>query len=108
MKKNVSLTLNKQFKRLYYRGKSTVDPLIVTYAIRNKLDYCRIGITASKKIGNAVHRNRARRIIKAAIREANLPKSGWDFVFVARSKTPYSKSTIILPVITKQIETLTK
>ncbi len=52
-----------------------------------------MGITTSKKIGNAVRRNRARRVIREAF--YSLPagiKGGVDLVFVARGRTPYVKS----------------
>ena len=49
----------------------------------------RYGITASKKIGMAVERNRAKRRIRHAIKEV-LPKygkNGYDYVVVATTKT---------------------
>ena len=63
-----------------------------------------MGITTSKKIGNAVERNRARRIIRAAFRD-NLPylKNGYDFVFVARSRTKHLKSTDSSAIMSKQL-----
>lgn len=96
MQKFVSLTLNKDFMRLYYRGKSSAKPGVVVYGSKNRNGMCRIGITTGKKIGNAVERNRSRRVIKAAWQ--NLFAQGqiegnWDFVFVARGKTKYLKST---------------
>ena len=63
-----------------------------------------MGITTSKKIGNVVERNRARRIIRAAFRD-NLPylKNGYDFVFVARSRTKHLKSADISAIMSKQL-----
>ena len=63
-----------------------------------------MGITTSKKIGNAVERNRARRIIRAAFRD-NLPylKNEYDFVFVARSRIKHLKSTDISAIMSKQL-----
>ena len=60
----------------------------------------RLGIVASKKVGNAVKRNRAKRVIREAFRlsESQLKlktSKRYDFVFVARAKTPYLKSTQI-------------
>ena len=56
--KIVTLKENRDFKRLYAKGKSCPHPLLVTYARKNRLNISRIGITTSKKIGNAVSRNR--------------------------------------------------
>ena len=98
MQKFVSLNQNKDFLRLYYRGKSCARPAVVVYAMKNRAGVCRVGITTSKKIGNAVERNRSRRVIKAAFTDVlkeNQINGNWDFVFVARTKTKYLKSTHI-------------
>lgn len=108
MNKITTLKLNKDFKRLYYRGKSLVHPMLVTYAQKNRSGVTRIGITAAKKLGSAVCRNRCKRVIREAYRqlEPSVPQ-GWDFVFVARMKTISAKSTQLYPVMKKQIENLT-
>ena len=82
MNKKTTLKLNKEFRRLYFKGSSAVHPLIVTYACKNRLGRNRIGITATKKIGKAVCRNRCKRIIRAAFHQVE-PQigQGWDFVF---------------------------
>lgn len=94
--------LNKDFKRLYGRGKSLVFPSVVVYYQKNRLGACRVGITVSKKIGSAVMRNRAKRVIRAAFSEL-LPhiNGGYDFVFVARVRTATVKSTVILNSLKK-------
>ena len=46
--------LNKDFRRLYGRGKNLVFPTVVVYYLKNRLNYCRIGITAGKKVGCAI------------------------------------------------------
>ena len=58
---------------------------VVEFAKR--MGYTRLGITTSKKIGKAVQRNRARRLIKTAYRNL-LPEiaPGYDIVVVARTK----------------------
>lgn len=86
--KSQTLKENKDFRRLYYRGKSRASDNLVTYAMKKRGKECRLGITTSKKIGNAVERNRSRRIIRAAFSQLEPEiQGGWDFVFVARSKT---------------------
>lgn len=93
--KSCKLNLNKDFRRLYGRGKSFVHPLLVTYIMSNKRGEIRYGITAGKKVGCAVVRNRARRVIEASMRECikSIDCNGADIVFVARSRTPFAKST---------------
>lgn len=97
--------LNKDFRRLYGRGKSQVSPYLVTYCLKNRSGDTNVGITVGKKLGNAVHRNRAKRVITAALRE-NLThiKPGYDFVFVARSRILSVKSTVISEVFASQLK----
>lgn len=102
-----TLNQNKDFRRAYAKGKYAAHPLLVTYAVKNRLGETRLGITASKKIGGAVQRNRARRIIRAAFRpwEEKL-KSGYDIVLVARTATTLARSTQIEPVLKKHLHKL--
>ena len=80
---------------------------MVTYVVKNKLGINRIGITTSKKIGNAVERNRARRIIKVAYRNCySQIKTGYDLVFVARNKTVKSNSNQIYDVMKQHLSQL--
>ena len=100
-----SLNRNIDFRRAYSRGKVYTSPALVSYVTKNRAGICRIGITTSKKIGNAVERNRSRRVIRAAYRAvAPLTGGSWDIVFVARSKTKYLKSTQLEPIILKHLE----
>ena len=96
MSELLTLKENRDFQRLYKRGKSFVSPILVTYVLKNRKNNLQYGITTGKKIGNAVKRSRARRVIRAAFRDF-VPglKPGYDFVFVARGKTPFVKSTDI-------------
>ena len=93
MAKFAVLNCTKDFRTLYYRGKSQVHPGLVTYVRRNRLGTPRAGITTGKKVGNAVRRSRCRRVIREAYRGL-LPsiQGGWDFVFVARGRTAGLKS----------------
>ena len=84
----ITLNKNKDFLRLYRNGKAIASKACICYFIKNNCPYNRIGFTTSKKIGNAVCRNRSRRIIKAAYRELEMDfPIGFDIVFVARKET---------------------
>ena len=76
----------KDFSRIYSKGKSIGDRYIVLFFNRNNLDYYRKAFLASKKVGNSVKRNRARRLMKESVRllEFDLPK-GYDYIFIARN-----------------------
>ena len=84
---------NTEFARAYRRGKSFVHPCLVLYVNKNRLGRTRLGITATKKIGCAVQRNRARRVMRAALYQT-LPYNvgAYDLVFVARGQTVRCKS----------------
>lgn len=101
------LKINKEFRRAYGRGKSFVSPFVVAYVLPLRGDKVRLGITVSKKIGSAVIRNRAKRVITAAYREC-LPhiKGGCDIVMVARSKIVAAKSYDVEAVLKKHLTAL--
>lgn len=77
---------NRDFLALYRKGKFVSSKYSVIYVKPNGRPFNRFGITAGKKVGNAVCRNRAKRLIRLAYRnvEIKLPV-GMDIVIVARS-----------------------
>lgn len=99
-----TLCENKDFRTLYYRGKSQVHPGLVTYVRPNRLGYPRVGITTGKKVGCAVQRSRARRVIREAFRPLYPQVGGYDIVFVARTRTPQMKSTLLTPVMERHFK----
>ena len=102
-KKYIVIKNNRDFSFLFKKGESIVTFAFVCY-VRER----RLGIVTGKKVGNAVKRNRSRRIIREAFRlfEPILKEKTqkrYDFVFVARSKTPELKSTKIYSLMMKNI-----
>ena len=71
------------------RGIKAISRGVVIQAAPNDKPHWRVGFTATKKIGNAVTRNRARRRLRAAVRECLQPiaHSGTDYVLIARHDT---------------------
>ena len=82
-----------------------MHPLIVTYALKNRLGFTRLGITTSKQLGKAVQRNRARRLIKTAYRNL-LPgmAPGYDIVVVARTKATFAKEQAVERALRAQLK----
>ena len=77
---------NKAFQLCYHKGKSFVSKFVIVYARPNQCPFNRLGITTGKKVGNAVCRSRARRLIRQAWRENELAAPiGLDIVIVARA-----------------------
>ena len=77
---------NKQFQRVRREGRSCAHPLLVLCASPNGLEQSRFGFSASHWVGNAVVRNRAKRLMREAtrLRQGDI-KEGWDLVFIARN-----------------------
>ncbi|MCL2170821.1 MAG: ribonuclease P protein component [Defluviitaleaceae bacterium] len=103
-----SLRKNRDFSQVYGRGRSFANRQLVLYALPNGLEKSRIGISVSKKIGNAVVRNRAKRLVKEACRHIapKIPKSH-DLVFIARAgivgMKMYEVADSISHLISKQV-----
>ena len=91
MKQRFRLTRSTDFKRVRRSGKSYAHPLVVLYAMKSDPAGVRVGVSAGLAIGNAVKRNRAKRLLRAAMSEL-LPQTapGFDLLLIARSALPES------------------
>lgn len=97
-----AINKNKEFLRVYGKGKSFVHPQVVLYIGKNRTGHTRVGLTATKKIGKAVQRNRARRVMRAALWQVLPYDIGpYDIVLVARGQTPKLKSTQLAATLEK-------
>ena len=86
MQRSLRLTGNKQFTRIRGQGDSAANRFLVIRYLPNGLDHSRFGFMVSKRIGNAVVRNRVKRRLREAVRVTPV-KAGWDAVFIARRGT---------------------
>lgn len=79
-------TLKKSgFKYVYANAKSCADKALVMLCTNNGTKQNRLGIVASKKIGGAVVRNRARRRLREIYRKnEDMLRAGYDIVLIAR------------------------
>ena len=85
MQRQFRLTRSDDFKRVRHSGKSYAHPLVVLIVQACEGSRVRVGVAAGQTVGNAVHRNRAKRLLREAMRPL-LPQlgSGWDLVLIAR------------------------
>lgn len=107
-KRYVVIKSNRDFSYLFKKGESVVTYGFVCYIRPRRAGKNRLGIVTGKKVGNAVKRNRARRIIREAFRLIDpvlkeKTNRRFDFVFVARSRTPALKTQQILNLMKKNI-----
>jgi len=86
MKKEFRVKKNKEFQTAFQKGRSFANRQFVVYALtKEEQDYFRIGLSVSKKIGNAVTRNRIKRYLRQAVFELkDQLAQGNDFVIIAR------------------------
>jgi len=86
VQKKFRLTRSEDFKRVRRSGRSYAHPLIVLVVQKNELEHLRVGIAAGHMTGSAVHRNRAKRLLREAMRTL-LPNiaSHADLILIARS-----------------------
>jgi ribonuclease P protein component len=81
------LSRSEDFKRVRRTGKSYAHPLVVLVAQASDktAPHIRVGVAAGKTTGTAVHRNRAKRLLREAMRPLlPLLASGWDLILIAR------------------------
>jgi ribonuclease P protein component len=86
VKRRFRLTRSIDFKRVRLSGKSYAHPLVVLYALKSDQAGVRVGVSAGLAVGNAVKRNRAKRLLRAAM-NGLLPQTalGFDLLLIARS-----------------------
>jgi ribonuclease P protein component len=79
----VKLRRRAEFKKVYERGIRLRGRFMTCFALPNAVGSPRLGIAASQKIGNAVTRNRAKRLVRELFR-AHKPLTGIDIVVIPR------------------------
>lgn len=85
LKKEV-LRKKRDFDRVYRKGRSLGEKYVVLFYLKNGLPLTRTAVVASKKVGNSVQRNRAKRLMSESLRQVRediLP--GYDIVVIARN-----------------------
>ncbi|WP_059172211.1 ribonuclease P protein component [Bacillus sp. FJAT-27445] len=86
MKKEFRIKKNKEFQEAFKKGRSTANRQFIVYILKKEEQPSfRIGLSVSKKVGNAVVRNRIKRYIRQSIFEMKDGLAeGIDYVIIAR------------------------
>lgn len=87
MKKEYRVRKNEEFNAIIAKRRSVASGRFVIYSRKKELEHCRVGISVSKKLGNAVERNKIKRQVRMMIQETvdfeNCPK---DLIVIIRPK----------------------
>lgn len=86
MKKAYRLKKNEEFQLVFKKGKSFANRQLVLYFLKKEgQDHFRFGLSVSKKVGNAVERNRIKRYIRQSLLELeDQVKDSYDLIIIAR------------------------
>lgn len=79
----------KDFERVFKEGKRASTPLLRIKVSQSQDEggLGRVAFVAAKRLGNAVYRNRCKRLMREAARSVGLPFHGWDMILFATDRT---------------------
>jgi ribonuclease P protein component len=107
MRREYSIKDNKDFRRVYRYGKSKVDNTLVIYAAKSNKENSRVGFSVSKKVGNAVIRNKIKRRLREIFRKNVLNfNNTFDIVVVARKAAATADYKMLEKSFLKHLESL--
>jgi len=87
--RKLRITRSEEYRAAYDQGRAHRSPALVCIASPHPGEPTRAGVVASRKVGDAVRRNRAKRRLREALRLVwpELPATGWHLVLIATAVT---------------------
>ena len=98
----LKLKTKSEFSKVYNQGEKHFGYFQLIYLVKNNLKENRLGVVASKKTGNAVCRNKLKRLFRENFRKQNTKlKQGYDIIFIAKKNAGDQFKTLKLSNIEK-------
>ncbi|WP_345987169.1 ribonuclease P protein component [Sulfurimonas sp. HSL1-2] len=94
---------NREFQLVYRKGKSAHSPALVLFYLPNT-PFVTVGFTASKKVGNAVKRNRAKRRMRALFYGLEPQLAAGSYILVAKATTVDTPYAVMEKALRKMVE----
>ncbi|WP_455684460.1 ribonuclease P protein component [Thomasclavelia sp.] len=86
MKKEYRVKKNEDFSHIIKQKQSLANRSFIIYYLKNDLKHARIGISVSKKLGNAVVRNKIKRQVRVIIQQTIDFNDNYDYIVIVRNK----------------------
>lgn len=84
MRKSYRVKREKDFSAIFTKGQNVANRKFVVYRLEKDQPHFRVGLSVSKKLGNAVTRNRIKRLIRHVLINHQERIASEDFVIIAR------------------------
>ena len=94
MQSRFRLSEDKRFAEIHREGLSVANRLLVVRVLQNGLSHNRYAFMVSKRLGNAVTRNKIRRRLREVVRNTRVT-TGWDAVFIVRKGAEFADFTAL-------------
>lgn len=86
MKKEYRIRKNEDFNSIISKKTSCANQSFVVYYTKNDISHIRVGISVSKKLGNAVVRNKIKRQVRMLVKETFNLEESIDYIVIVRNK----------------------